>query len=1197
VKCGETRLAYGPDCLAMGELPIDGAFYYAAIAAPLRHSGEVTAVLVAADDRPGRTFSELDQEIIERFADYAAIAEHDSELISREQRNLDQIKLLHRLSEAMQTFNDIDDIEMILLTGLTANYGLRFNRAALLMLDPAQSRLVGAHGIGAEDKADWEDALNDYWRNGMEDFDRFLEKLQRKEIPSTWLDGFVQTISLSADSQRFTRFRDQLIQKHVLKIMPNQVNLDLPADLLANFHPQTPLVIIPLLAQGSFVGLVAVDNCFNQTPITEQDCESLLAFGAAGALAIHNAQLLADAEANQKIQETILQAGRRLLSLKDLEQVVYDIVQQAQIASGAMGVTMALIDEPFKVRVIAVAGLDQPENAEKLFRPDGVSRRVMTTGEREIYTDTARYRERLNQAMVTHQMGAALCFPVAIGGQTSGVMWFHYPSARAFREVELDQIQAFVNQAAQAYDNAWQLRQLETITQSAADLTGASETSDILDWIINRVRTALKSDLALALMYDDQNHRFVHGNLLPEDLPKAAWRRFLRSASGRDGTAARVMQAGWLQIPNSGDPAQKELDPATRQLLAACGGQALLGVAMRVGEERLGVIYAIFSARRGLRPRDLKVAQTLAYLAGIALKRARAEKRIHAAYSTARLTAQLSTLGDVNQTLDQLVDGALQSLECDAVTLYTYDQEHDTFGRLPSMAGVRYPEKVLPREVFGPGSRVRRILENGLIYKNENTPRDPRLRGDFSRRERIKATIAVPLKVGETKVGLMFANYRKPHHFTYEEIEDICLFADLAAMATYKGQLVESGEINRRGLLQIHEVSAAWNQVTETKDLLSLITDKLSQVFGGLPASLMQLDETKQHLVIKAKTGVSEAYQAQQKIPAERVSTFLESADPGPFVFDLRQAPFGDPELLQQESLCSALAAPLWAGGNFVGVLNVYTTDQERRFDRTEYEWIRILGNHAAITIQNAANFAHLNEHNRYLGNLTIVEWMKALSHIYEHRLLNDTVAIKSRFDLLKQNIEGYNLDGARKDIQELEKLVEELEELPIILPLMGEEISRPVKVHSFLRDFVEKLEQKTAKDKINIRMVLNQECDSTIIHISQGLLREVLKILTENAIKALRSADKKIKLITYATNIVDDDLEISIQDNGSGIPDEYRASLFMEPIEHENRRGVGLFRIRPLIEICHGKIDCRDTGPDGTTFYFRVPIRLEEKE
>jgi sensor histidine kinase regulating citrate/malate metabolism len=52
-----------------------------------------------------------------------------------------------------------------------------------------------------------------------------------------------------------------------------------------------------------------------------------------------------------------------------------------------------------------------------------------------------------------------------------------------------------------------------------------------------------------------------------------------------------------------------------------------------------------------------------------------------------------------------------------------------------------------------------------------------------------------------------------------------------------------------------------------------------------------------------------------------------------------------------------------------------------------------------------------------------------------------------------------------------------------------------------------------------------------------------------------------------------------------------------MAPIEYESHKGVGLYRIRPIIENYHGNIGYKDTGPEGTTFYIRVPILPEGRD
>src|SRR5262249_6557145 len=141
---------------------------------PLRLAGQVEAVLVVADATSARSFSNVDLEILERFAAQAALALQTSRLLSSEQRMFAQLAILHRISDYIQAAGDLEKSLHVLLTGITAVYGLRLNRAALLLLDKTRTELIGQTGIGHLDETLARTSWAEDQQRGLDDFGRYL---------------------------------------------------------------------------------------------------------------------------------------------------------------------------------------------------------------------------------------------------------------------------------------------------------------------------------------------------------------------------------------------------------------------------------------------------------------------------------------------------------------------------------------------------------------------------------------------------------------------------------------------------------------------------------------------------------------------------------------------------------------------------------------------------------------------------------------------------------------------------------------------------------------------------------------------------------------------------------------------------------------------------------------------------------------
>lgn len=132
-------------------------------------------------------------------------------------------------------------------------------------------------------------------------------------------------------------------------------------------------------------------------------------------------------------------------------------------------------------------------------------------------------------------------------------------------------------------------------------------------------------------------------------------------------------------------------------------------------------------------------------------------------------------------------------------------------------------------------------------------------------------------------------------------------------------------------------------------------------------------------------------------------------------------------------------------------------------------------------------------------------------------------------------------------------------------------------------------------KDNINLRSQIDPDL---AVRINADELQQVLYNLLINARQAMLQADRQ-GILRITGRRRDDVVEITVQDNGSGIASDDIAHIF-EPFFSTKRHndkpdrkgiGLGLCVCRQIIEDAGGTIDVESTLGKGTTFTIVLPV------
>ncbi|HEX7126278.1 MAG TPA: GAF domain-containing protein, partial [Thermodesulfobacteriota bacterium] len=305
---------------------------------PLTFKGRVIGTLSLFDkegDAPVRErgFDEDDRYLLSTMASQIANAIGNAVVFNRMEtlaRDLElknrELSILYEVGQAMMTTIQRDRLLHTILTAVTIGDGLGFNRAFLFLHNEAEGTVDGILGVGPESPEEagavWHRlaserrTLGDLVRN--EDFDVSLD---------TRLNRTVQSIRIPMTDESNVLVRT-LLDKQGHNVPEGRRDPGVPG-WLADKLDLAAFATVPLLAKGRALGVILVDNRFNQRPITNEDLRFLLMFANQAGLAVESATLYRNLEVANREQRAMHQRlvqNEKLAALGEMAaQVAHEI--------------------------------------------------------------------------------------------------------------------------------------------------------------------------------------------------------------------------------------------------------------------------------------------------------------------------------------------------------------------------------------------------------------------------------------------------------------------------------------------------------------------------------------------------------------------------------------------------------------------------------------------------------------------------------------------------------------------------------------------------------------------------------------------------------------------------------------------------------------------------------------------------------
>ena len=1141
-----------------------------ALAIPIMPYRDLDSVLFLYPGRKNRLYLELDREILVRYAARCAsvlgsLPIRHPELMKRD------LEALQVLNEKIRTEHDIEGIAFHYLTAITGMFGLRFNRAILFAWDPEKRTLQGIMGVGdlshgaAQDSWHRDDAAR---RNTLRWFEE--ARYDRSKLSPLGVWSRSASIPVAPDSPIAN-----VVQTCRPAVQPGWQDLPAPyrermQPVGGSKHAGPVIALAPLIGRRGVIGLTIVDNEFTGHAISERDLRSLAMFSDAAAVAIDNERVRQAERKRQDQLAKLFEASARLPGLmSDPDELLNEAIRTVQDISQA--------------RCAALVQYDAEKNVQlwRGWRPDKALAKWMEEYGKHLEPEGEptqfKLSEKTGTSTAATDADTACLLPWAPGGMVAGGKlsgWLWTLHSADTQRIETRAAQFYLNQAANVYDSALRIHFLAQLHRVSAAMAPDGDVKQATDSIAREALELFRADLATVWPYDKAQDKFT-----PQSQATAGLTPIGLKEPSSQGIARSILATGYDRgfSPDSVFLRNNQL-------------ASFQGVRLDAGKVAVGVLFLSYHSPRVFMSEDRRKLESFAALAGLALQRANLREQVGTVQNAADVAAELTKRQGVESTLKVVADKTQRALQCDIVTLFSYDQDSGDFGFPPTMAGdVHRPDLVEQEDREEAG----KILQGALAQTDdilicESAAEQPEygwlFNNRFSRDEGISSSLVSPLRVADRNVGLMFVDYRSPQRFAAEDLANMRLFAKQAAIAIRNVQLYrELGytvELQREAIDFSGELLKLVDEQRPSLDDALKILDKTverAQTVLNVDRSSVVLRDEDGSLRAKATRGwdKDEVGGALEPESHSAYTLRIQMAVP---VLDFRLEKRFHPHRILAAGIISGVAVPIPA----FGVLLVHSKTK-RFFSEAEQRFLLQIANAAAIAYRRALAAAQYR--------LQMRQMLHELHSLYP--------STKNFAEALLRNSDALPPEQ-QKQVKLIFESAWEADRVLRNVPAALTEEPVPPKRLEDVRQLVEKtvsrVRETAALYAIEIKTVPAE--DTMEAEVSEELIKAVIHNLLSNAIRFMPNGG----VVTVKTAQRGQDIQVTVSDNGPGIPaaeqDRIFDPFYRSPV-HQNLSpggtGLGLSVARKLVEQYHrGRIWVESTEGHGSSFHFTVPIRQE---
>ena len=625
-----------------------------------------------------------------------------------------------------------------------------------------------------------------------------------------------------------------------------------------------------------------------------------------------------------------------------------------------------------------------------------------------------------------------------------------------------------------------------------------------------------------------------------------------------------------------------------------------IGVPLNAGSETIGTLsIGSRNPNTTFTPKQLDLLRAIADQTAGAIVKARLLEE------TERRAKQLSTLNEITQQLtstlehepllQNILESAVQILDCEAGSLFMVDEDTDelifTVAVGPAATGLIGKRLPAGKGIVGKAVETRGpVVENNTRQSkgwSETTDEET----GFS----TEALLAVPLQIKGKVIGVVeIINKKDGLPFVDADESLLTAFAGQAAVAVENARLytLTDQELNARveELSIMQRIDRELNASLETDRAMRTTLEwamRRSQASAGF---IGNLSEEGIHIIAQDGYGNQLDNYEKKALPLE-LPTMIKAVESG-----LPTTTLLDP-IKQSGLLLNARTqtiVPLRREGKTVALILLESVDKSE----VDIDFLSRLSDHAAIAIANAQLYAEIEA-----ANIAKSDFVSFVAH----ELKNPMTSIKGYTELIAAGAVGEINDNQKNFLQTIRSNVIRMSTLVSDLNDNSKiEVGRlridfsAVNVLEVINNAVRSTEKQISEKKQTISVEAPENLPK--IWADGTRVEQVLVNFVSNSYKYTQEEGHIIIGAEEADNQWDSDgapkvVHVWIKDNGIGMTEEDQKKIFTKFFRSEDQKareapgtGLGLNITKSLIEMQGGRTWFESKFREGTTFHFTVP-------